>query len=435
MTGLRSSRLRDADMVLADQDLGFLRRESIRSPMHHTSLMELIPAARGAPPVTLDDLRGAIAERLHLVPMLRARLHSPPLGLGRYRWVEDPDFDIGNHVTAVGIPLMTDDDVAGFVSDMVSERLDRARPLWRFQLLPALPDERQFVLFSVHHALADGIYTVHIFEQLLGREPTELQEAARPAGAPPAYVVARELLGAVAAGLRARGQRLLRGQPSSGRSPTAVDPAVEDARSLSGPVGRGRAVELRDVSLGDLRWVKQSHGVTTNDVYVALVAAGLRRLLLHRGEPVESWNPTAMVPRNVRSADDANIPGTRTWSMFVPLPVGEPDPGDRLRRINTSTTEGKRKAQSEGTRSFTWDITVTTARVGSLAVAGREVRAVWSAVPLQGNNRLAVAGILNPERFTLSFTADQDAFPDLSVLADGTLDGLMELLEQSERPR
>lgn len=121
--------------------------------------------------------------------------------------------------------------------------------------------------------------------------------------------------------------------------------------------------------------------------------------------------------------------------MFVPLPVGEPDPGDRLRRINTSTTEGKRKAQSEGTRSFTWDITVTTARVGSLAVAGREVRAVWSAVPLQGNNRLAVAGILNPERFTLSFTADQDAFPDLSVLADGTLDGLMELLEQSERPR
>ena len=54
--------------------------------------------------VRLDDLRSLVDERLALVPRFRQRVVAAPLGLGRPVWVDDPAFDVANHVNEIVLP-------------------------------------------------------------------------------------------------------------------------------------------------------------------------------------------------------------------------------------------------------------------------------------------------------------------------------------------
>jgi diacylglycerol O-acyltransferase / wax synthase len=50
------------------------------------------------PPPAWEELRGAIAAKLPLVPRYRQRIRSVPLALARPVWVDDPHFKIEYHV-------------------------------------------------------------------------------------------------------------------------------------------------------------------------------------------------------------------------------------------------------------------------------------------------------------------------------------------------
>jgi hypothetical protein len=49
-------------------------------------------------PVEVAAVRSAIADRVPAVPLLRQRLVDTPFGCGHPVWIDDPGFDIGNHV-------------------------------------------------------------------------------------------------------------------------------------------------------------------------------------------------------------------------------------------------------------------------------------------------------------------------------------------------
>ena len=75
-----------------------------------------------------------------------------------------------------------------------------------------------------------------------------------------------------------------------------------------------------------------------NDVVLALTSAGLRSLLLARDEEPPKAGLRAMVPVNIRSAGDGLQLGNRVASLFVNLPVAEPE---ALRRYDLASGEAE----------------------------------------------------------------------------------------------
>src|ERR1700757_2198144 len=59
--------------------------------------------------LTTDGVRDVIAARIHLVPPFRERMVSVPLGLDLPYWVEDPEFEVDNHVFEHQLPSPGDD--------------------------------------------------------------------------------------------------------------------------------------------------------------------------------------------------------------------------------------------------------------------------------------------------------------------------------------
>src|SRR3712207_7799546 len=45
-----------------------------------------------------------------LVPRYRQKLAAPPLGLGRWRWIDDPTFNLDYHVRHSALPRPGDED-------------------------------------------------------------------------------------------------------------------------------------------------------------------------------------------------------------------------------------------------------------------------------------------------------------------------------------
>ena len=83
------------------------------------------------PAPSYEEFVAAIEERLPLVPRYRQRVWSAPLRIGPPMWVDDPRFDIRFHSrTALPSPG-GDGELADLMARVMSQRLDRDRPLGR----------------------------------------------------------------------------------------------------------------------------------------------------------------------------------------------------------------------------------------------------------------------------------------------------------------
>lgn len=407
---------------LAVQDVGFLRRESPTNPTHWAAALQLDPRHPGDEPVSIEELRRRIANRLHLVPALRWRLLVPPAGLGLPRWIDDATFDLERHVRP-GPALQDQAELDEHLGQLLMQRMDRSLPLWDMQLLPPLADGAQLAVCRFHHALADGVYTNHLWGLLFGnREDAWVDDPPAWVPQPPPGLGVRARDAAAVIRARAVPSARRRVRQAFGRQAPAPSWTPRPG-SLAGPVGGQRAVQRRAVPTPEVRQVRRAlGGVSTNGLYVALVAGGLQRLLDARGEPAPEVPLQALVPRNARKTGEAlATPGTNTWSFFVDLPLAERDPIARLRSIDAALAADEGAAGPSGTGGFAWDVTATLVSAKPVYPGGRRVGSVWPTLPLQGRNRLAVGSIVTPDTFTLTFTADADAFPDLQVLADGAM--------------
>src|SRR5688500_9300498 len=84
-----------------------------------------------------------VRERVHLIPRYTMRLEAAPLGLANPVWVSEPDFDVDRHVHRVALPSPGGDaELCELVGQLLSEPLDRSRPLWRMYLVEGLADGR-----------------------------------------------------------------------------------------------------------------------------------------------------------------------------------------------------------------------------------------------------------------------------------------------------
>jgi diacylglycerol O-acyltransferase len=103
-------------------------------------------------------------------------------------WVEDEAFDAARHVRRAALPAPGGEaELLELVGHVLSERLDRSRPLWQLVVVEGLEDGRSAIVAKMHHALVDGVAAVDVSTVVLDPTPEGLDLSppdAEPAAAP-----------------------------------------------------------------------------------------------------------------------------------------------------------------------------------------------------------------------------------------------------------
>jgi WS/DGAT/MGAT family acyltransferase len=201
--------------------------------------------------------------------------------------------------------------------------------------------------------------------------------------------------------------------------------------------------------LDDLRKVKRAHGTTVNDVLLAAVAGGVRKLMTGLGE--EPVSLKAMVPVSVR--DERDVLGNHVSFVFADLPCEEPDPVRRLGRVHATMSQRKRDGEPEGAdlafkaaaytpgvvqhaisrifaspRTFNLVVSNIPGPPLQLYLRGCPLQAAYPVVPLADSHALSVGMTSVADSVCLGIYADREAIPQAGQLASDIDTEIGELL-------
>jgi diacylglycerol O-acyltransferase / wax synthase len=204
--------------------------------------------------------------------------------------------------------------------------------------------------------------------------------------------------------------------------------------------------------LDEIKRIKNHFGGTVNDVVLAAVSGGLRRLLKGRGENIDDTELRAMVPVSVRADHEMGALGNRVASVWAALPVYEPDPVERLRIVGEEMQDLKGSGQAVGAQVLTsigeWAPPTIVAQASRLVARqrafnlvvtnvpgpqiplytlGREMEEVYPVLPLSANTTLGIALLSYNGTIGFGLLGDYDTAPDLGVLAEGVEKSIAEL--------
>ncbi len=343
---------------LADGDAVFVAMETPEAPCHIAGLSILDPSTRAD--FGFETFLTVLSERIALIPRFHWKLREVPFGLDCAYWVEDPAFDIREHVRRIALAAPGDrTTLARLASFLHAQPLDRARPLWECWWIEGLEGGRVGVLIKVHHCLVDGQSGIGLTEILmdLSPEPMALSPAAAASAgeasprAPALWEIGRR---ALENGFRRQRRmalhagRALRDLSKMPRSlPLALlrrdEPVVPRVSWNGSRLSRHREFAFTKLPLAPLRELKKHFGVKLNDVLLALVGGVLRSVLIERGELPEA-SLVALCPVSLRDPGDQSM-GNQLTSMPVCLSTHLADPAERLRAIHLSADGAKQRTR------------------------------------------------------------------------------------------
>jgi diacylglycerol O-acyltransferase len=415
---------------------------------------------------SLEAVRELLAERLELLPLFLCRLSSQHTGLLSWpSWEPDPEFDVANHVRHATLPAPGGEaELLEWLSDFYSHRLDRGHPLWETTLLDGLEDGRWALATKVHHSLVDGISGASVTTVILDAEqhpePGSKGVLAGAAEGASGESNGHGALATLAGGARAGVDMALHPRklgPLLARSRSIAELLVEEVvsapeTSLNATIGGTRRLDALFTSLAELKAIKNGLGGTVNDVVLAAGAGGLRRFFERREEPLPEAALRAMVPVSVRQAGEALALGNKVSSLFVELPVAEPDPLLRYRKAAAAAEELKGGEQAAGaetlvglagatppvihgvvarlaftSRLFNLTITNVPGPQTTLYALGAPLRRVVPLVPIFAGHAIGIAAVSYDGEVAFGLNADRAKVPDLDVLRDGIEESLAEL--------
>jgi len=438
-------------------DATFLELEEA-DPSAHMHVGGLLTFSGSAPGV--EQLCEHLTARLGGLPRYGQRLSEPYTGgLSWPSWVDDPAFDMANHVTRAALPAPGGhEELMEWLAAWWSQRLDRHRPLWEMAILEGMDGGCWGLATKTHHCMVDGVSSMDVGAVMLDTSPHATRKR-RPVVAPPAadgedghgflYGVPRRAVGAAraGAGLALHPDRL-RDAVSRARSVAEVlvrDEVLPAPRtSLNVPIGTLRRYDVARVPLADLKAIKASLGGTVNDVVLAAASGGLRQMLLARGEEPPAQGLRAMVPVNIRDAGEHLALGNRVSSLFVHLPVQDADPLMRYAHTVEDAERLKAGPEAEGSstlvglvghappvlhslaarglfasRLFNVTVTNVPGPQQTLYAFGDPMIEMVGLVPLAAEHCVGMAVLSYDGQVTFGLIADHGTVPDLEVLREG----------------
>lgn len=459
---------------LSGLDATFLYFETPEMHMHVVGVLLLDTSVGGE--YSFDKVREMLESRIHLMPSFRRRLVTVPFGLGHPVWIDDPEFDVENHLHRIGAPPPGDQRaLAEVVGDIASRQLDRGKPLWEMWVVEGLEQDKAAVVTKMHHATIDGASGADLMVHLLDLTP-EVQQKPKPEErfvgerrpsdlrllrdalvtqvANPARVV-----GAVA---RATGNavKMVRAMTRRSDAGGTAAPFLAPRTRFSGALTPHRSVAFGQASLDDLKEIKNAFGGKVNDVVLAIATYALRNYLLFLDDMPEK-PLVAACPISVRKEGVERESANQVSNMLVPLPVQLEDPAEALETIIASTKRSKELANALGADTLMdWAeflaprLFTTAMRVYSgsrlpdlhppalnvivsnvpgppvpLYTAGARINAIFPMGPLMPGAGINITVLSNMGNVDFGVIACRDTVPEVWRIAEGLSEAIDALLK------
>jgi len=458
---------------LTPLDASFLHLETPQTHMHIGGVAIFEPSPLGTGRALYEGLARAVAPRLDLIPRYRQKLALVPLGLDTPVWVDDPDFDMSNHLLRAALPKPGgDQQLQDFIGRVFSRQLDRRRPLWELYVVEGLPEGRWALVNKSHHAMVDGISTLELATILLdvdpgaGKQPfgvSRWEAGESPSGMGLLISSLRERIIRPARVLSAA--RALAGQP--GRLAAALRDTASGLASLAehmgaprsainGKTGAARSYAYSRFPLEDFRTVKNAFGGTINDIVLATVSGGLRHFLLARGvDPDDETQALrALCPVSIRDTRERTALGNRLAMLLVKLPIAQADPQRRVAAVRTTVNALKARKQAVGAdfllslagfapstlhamvaraslRQIAFNLVVTNVPGPQfpLYCQGARLVEVFPIAFLYEGQQLSIAIFSYCGMLNFGYLVDAEGLSDVDLFAECVNEGLRELVE------
>jgi diacylglycerol O-acyltransferase len=455
-------------------DAQFLHVEEVNSPMHIANV-----AIFEGPVPTRTEIEQLVESKLHLLQRYRQRVRFLPFDLGRPVWVDDPRFYLRYHVRRTALPEPHDlSALWALMGRLMSQLLDRSRPLWEIWVVEGLEDGRWAMIQKSHHAMVDGVNGQGLIGIILDKTAdAPLQEPARwlPEAEPSTFALLDDAMRGFRQDLEGWQRAMLDDLKHMSRTIRSYQELSEgfgelgrklwQTRSVSshGKLGPHRSYAPARARMADIQLIRKAFGGTINDVVLACVAAGHRALLTHRGDDPERAVIRSLVPVFVGKMAGAATFGNRVSAIFCDLPVHLSDPVQRLRAVSAEMTRLKESHMSEagayltalGDLAAPWYVapmtrlyarlsqfipqrsvsTVTTNVPGpreALYCLGRRMLESFPYVPIGQGTQVGTAVLSYDGQLAFGVTADCNTLPDVSVMVQA-IEADIEALVQRAR--
>ncbi len=310
-----------------------------------------------------ERLEIILTERLLCFDRFRMLVVEPHLGVGLPHWEFDPQFQLARHLGVESLDAGDEGTLMLRVGELMSEPLPRDRPLWDLRVFEDL-ENGAAVLVRLHHAIADGIALVRVLLNLACPHPEHEIEPSVPEVTPGGRGTEPSTLGknwkrttkAANQLLKAGHQllfhpseavALLSGSVQAGKALGRVLTLPEDRPNvLRGSLSVKKVAAVsQPLSVEALKVKGKRLGCTVNDLLMAVLAGAFGRHLA-RSQAVEpDLEIRAVVPVDLRGGQVKEL-GNKFGLVFLPLPVGEPDPLRRLDRVHQAMQNLKNSAEA-----------------------------------------------------------------------------------------
>jgi diacylglycerol O-acyltransferase len=373
---------------LSSMDASFLYLETPEMPMHVGS-MAIFRLPENYNGNFFEEFKAMIASRLHIAPILKARLQKAPLDIDHPSWVEDDQFDIDRHIFRGSLPAPYDRaTLERIVGWMHAKLLNRARPLWEFYVFEGMKDNEIGLYSKMHHACIDGgagaaltnmIYDVtpvprdvgkptarkveqeprdiaaNMIDsyQQLWRQPFDASAAAKAIELPRSgksdlgSILFDNAMYQIEAAVRFAGN-----MPAMLKSVSEVVGKISDPKSrdsltsmmspptlLNKSISSERSFAGTSISLSQAKAVAKAAGGKLNDVVLAVSSGVVRRYLLEQGG-LPSKSMTAAVPISLREEGNTDA-NNQVFGMICSIATNIADPRERIETIIAQSTKSK----------------------------------------------------------------------------------------------
>jgi WS/DGAT/MGAT family acyltransferase len=338
-------------MRLTEADASFIYMESASGPMHISSVYVLDGE------LDFDKLMHRFEARIHLVPAYRRKLAQVPFGLGHPEWVDDPDFDLSNHVRKYSLPPGTSlEEGIDKAVELNEPMLDRSKPLWEIVMLEGVPG-KTLLLQMTHHAMIDGASGIELTMILYdidpnAPEPDPTQDNWEPTPAPnPVELMTRAV------------QENKTNQWQLIRKATDIFTRFVSQPAITAPFNAGAVSPKRKVNwlkkpFAEIREIRRSLGGTINDVVLAVISESIARYLEIHNENTKNQHMRIMCPVNVRTEDQQGGLGNQVSAIFPMLPAWSMPCLERLEAVVKETMRIKEEQEAQALTVFQQNLPV-----------------------------------------------------------------------------
>ena len=311
--------------------------------------------------IPFDDFVHDFRHRLPQVPRFRKLVVPVPLHLAHPTWEDDPNFDLREHLHHVELDAPgSEDQLRALASEIGDESFDFRRSPWAVYVVDGVGGDRSAVILKFHHCISDGIGSQNIVSSIFDLElkPLNTTPAAELERPTPVPGPTRRLARAARDGF---GYRKRPSSPSQGRLRQSVPDGArcpdlgKEVRSIVREFTRAPGVRFSfnarssghihvgwtSFGLEGMRAIRSSTGGTVNDVFLGIVTGAMQRLADLEGLDVEGRWLRIHQAASVRARDRRGEWGNSVAFIPTLVPLGERDPGKRMRYITAYTSRAR----------------------------------------------------------------------------------------------